>query len=338
MLDGKEKPPVVDVAPSRTLSIARPDGSKLHVEIYGEATRPTLLLTHGWSLDTSAWKYIKADLLDRYRIVAWDLPGLGRSRGPSNKDYSLEKMAHDLAAVLQATAEKGSPVILLGHSIGGMILQVFCRVHRDQLDRTVKGLALVHTTYTNPLRTITAAPLASALEKPLIVPMNYLTIALSGLAWLSNWQSYFNGSLHVWTRLVSFSGKQSRAQIDHGARLAAVAWPATVARGNLAMMKFDEQATLGQVQVPVLVIAGDHDRITLRSASEHIERLLPNERATHIDGGHLGYWEVSEQAVELIRDFADHVTAAESPAHESLPTPAAVQSKGISADAQPEAF
>jgi len=310
MLGGTKKKPIVDVAPSRTMNVDRPDGTRLHVEVFGDANRPTLLLTHGWSLDSSAWKYIMGGLLDRYRIVTWDLPGLGRSRGPANKDYSLEKMAHDLHAVLQATAEQGSPVILVGHSIGGMILQVFSRVHQAELDRTVKGLALIHTTYTNPLRTITASPLATALETPLIIPLNYLTIGLSALAWLSNWQSYLNGSLHLSTRLISFSGKQSREQIDHGARLAAVAWPATIARGNLAMFKFDEQATLAHVQVPVLVVAGDHDRVTLPSASQHIERLLPNDRATHIDGGHLGYWEVSEQAVELVREFADQVTAA----------------------------
>ncbi|MGN6547816.1 MAG: alpha/beta fold hydrolase, partial [Aureliella sp.] len=247
------------------------------------------------------------DLLDRYRIVAWDLTVLGRSHGPANKDYSLEKMADDLDAVLHATLENDSPVILLGHSIGGMILQVFSRVHGDELGRTVKGLVLLHTTYTDPLRTITASSLATALEVPVVIPMNYLTIALAPLAWLSNWQSYFNGSLHIWTRLVSFSGKQSRAQIEHGAWLAAKAWPATIARGNLAMFKFDEEATLPHVDVPVLVVAGDHDRVTRPVASHHIERLLPNDRASHIDGGHLGYWEVSESAVELIREFAEQV-------------------------------
>lgn len=315
---------VTPLEPTSSLVVGRRDGSQLHVNVYGNGDRPTLLLTHGWSLDASAWDYLKGSLGRHYRLVTWDLPGLGRSQGPNNADFSLEKMAHDLEAVARATAN-GAPLILVGHSIGGMIVQTFSRLYADQLGTSVHGLALVHTTYTNPLRTITASGLATALEKPLIVPLNYLTIALAPLAWLSNWQSYINGSLHVWTRLVSFAGHQSWRQIDHGARLAAVAWPATVARGNLAMFHFDEEQTLPQVQVPVLVVAGTHDRVTRPVASQHIERLLPNERPIAIDGGHLGYWEQSTQVCDALLEFAQHVVATSStsatsgPKSDSLP-------------------
>jgi pimeloyl-ACP methyl ester carboxylesterase len=298
-----------ETSPSKTFALDRPDGTKLHVEVYGDASRPTILLTHGWSLNTSAWNYIKGDLAERFRIVAWDLPGMGRSQGPQNNDYRLEKMAHDLEAVIRATASP-HPLILLGHSIGGMVLQTFCRLYRNQLGTEVQGLVLLHTTYTNPLRTCMANGLATALEKPLIVPMNYLTIALSPVAWLSNWQSYLNGSLHVMTRFASFSGKQSRSQLDHGALLAAGSWPAAVARGNLAMLNFNEERTLPDVRIPVLVLAGNHDRMTLPSASGRLETLLPNSRPLSIDGGHLGYWEVSDRVVEAVGEFADFVTAA----------------------------
>jgi len=298
-----------EITPSETTMVSRPDGSQLHVEIYGDASKPTMLLTHGWSLDTSAWNYMKADLIANHRVVAWDLPGLGKSQGPANADYSLEKMAADLEAVMQATTHQ-APVVLVGHSIGGMILQTFCRLYPEHLGTTVKGLALVHTTYTNPLRTITASGLFTALEKPLVVPLNYMTIALSPLAWLSNWQSYLNGSLHIWTRIVSFAGHQSRSQVDHGARLAAHAWPATVARGNLAMLKFDAQATLPNVHVPVLVVASAHDRVTRPEASQRIERLLPNDRPVVVDAGHLGHWEQAKQVADALNEFGQHVTRA----------------------------
>lgn len=305
---GKSARKAEELQPTSSLMVGRPDGSQLNVLVYGDENRPTLLLTHGWSLDNSAWDYVKSDLVRRYRVVTWDLPGLGKSQGPSNGDFSLEKMAHDLEAVLRATGNN-APMILAGHSIGGMIVQTFCRLYPEHLSQAVQGLALVHTTYTNPLRTITASGLATALEKPVIVPMNYLTIALAPLAWLSNWQSYLNGSLHIWTRLVSFAGHQSWDQIDHGARLAALAWPATVARGNLAMLNFDEQQTLPQVPVPVLVVEGVHDRVTRPVASQRLEQLLPNDRPLSIDGGHLGYWERSVQVADALREFADHVTA-----------------------------
>jgi pimeloyl-ACP methyl ester carboxylesterase len=53
------------------------------------------------------------------------MPGLGKSQGPRNHDYRLEKMAADLEAVV---ARVDRPVVLVGHSIGGMISLTFCRL------------------------------------------------------------------------------------------------------------------------------------------------------------------------------------------------------------------
>jgi pimeloyl-ACP methyl ester carboxylesterase len=296
------------IEPISVKHLDRPDGSRLHIEVFGRANGPALLLTHGWSLDISAWDYIRAELAERYRVITWDLPGMGKSQGPTNGDYSLEKMARDLEAVLQATSAK-SPVLLVGHSIGGMIQQTFCRLFHDQLGGAVAAIALVHTTYTNPLRTNVASSLTTALETPVIIPLNYLTIALAPIAWLSNWQSYLNGSLHLFTRFASFSGKQSRQQVDHGARLAAAAWPSAVARGNLAMLSFNEERILPQIEVPTLLIAADHDRMTLPSATARLENELPNAGPTSVDGGHLGHWERGDHVAQILLEFADQVFA-----------------------------
>jgi len=109
--------------------IQRPDGTVLSVEAHGPANAPTILLTHGWGLDSTVWCYFRKHLAGSFRLVAWDLPGLGRSTRPKNGDYSLEKMAGDLEAVLTSCGEQ--PVILLGHSIGGMITLTFCRLFRS---------------------------------------------------------------------------------------------------------------------------------------------------------------------------------------------------------------
>jgi pimeloyl-ACP methyl ester carboxylesterase len=310
MLSGNSGAAATSFEPISTKHIERPDGSRLHVEIFGQQNGPTLLLTHGWSLDRSNWDYVKAELAKEYRVVTWDLPGLGKSQGPINGDFSLEKMARDLEAVRQTAASQG-PVMLVGHSIGGMLQQTYCRLFPENLGQAVQAIAFVHTTYTNPLRTNVASTLVTALEWPLIIPLQYFTIALAPVAWLSNWQSYWNGSLHIFTRFASFTGKQTRQQLDHGARLAAESWPATVARGNLAMLKFDEQTTLPQIHVPTLVIGGNNDRMTLRSASEHLETLLPNNRPITTDGGHLGHWEFGNQVAEILLQFADQTFASD---------------------------
>src|SRR3954466_13770781 len=101
--------------------VVGPDRADLCVEEHGpDADGPVLLMTHGWDLDATAWYYEKKHLAGRFRLVMWDLPGLGLSKQPRDGRYSLERMAGDMRAVLEATA-KDRPVVLLGHSIGGMI-------------------------------------------------------------------------------------------------------------------------------------------------------------------------------------------------------------------------
>lgn len=291
--------------PTSKFVVDRPDGSQLHGEVFENIGKPTLLLTHGWSLDSSAWKYLLSGLNSQYRIVIWDHAGLGKSRGPSNHDHSLEKLANDLNAVLEQLAPNG-PVILIGHSIGGMTQQTFCRLFGEKLGESVKGLVLVHTTYTNPVSTNVVAWITKPLE-PLLKLINFVMIPLAPFIWLSNWQSYFNGSLHVSARLESFTGKQTWDQLDHSAWMGAKAWPSVVARGNFGMMKFDEERTLPKVNIPVLVISGEHDRLTVQSASKHIETLLPHAPAFCDHGGHLGHWEHTDVVVDSILRFVSEV-------------------------------
>ena len=232
--------------------LTRPDGSELQVEFYGPEDGMPLVLCHGWGLNSGEWSYLKRELTDRFRLIAWDEPGLGRSTRPNNRDYSLEKLARDLEAVLQL-AEK--PAVLLGHSIGGMMVLTFCRLFPQSLGNKVLGLVLTHTTLTNPVRTTSGASLLTAIEKPVLVPLMYLTIALSPLVWLMNWLSYRNGSMHLSTKQSSFGGTESWEQIDFAARFQLKASPAVLARGMLGMMTYDATATLRDVSVPALVVS-----------------------------------------------------------------------------------
>ena len=61
--------------------IARPDGSELHVEFSGPAGGPVVVLTHGWGACATEWYYLRRRLAGHCRLVAWDLPGLGLSKG-----------------------------------------------------------------------------------------------------------------------------------------------------------------------------------------------------------------------------------------------------------------
>lgn len=299
------------LAPTRGPStlLARPDGTQLNVEIYGKADGPTIVFTHGWSLDSTSWHYAKSKLSDRFRLVLWDLPGLGRSRAPNDGNFEIAKMATDLHAVVQSVGGS-EKVYLVGHSIGGMITQIYGGQYSATLREHVAGMVLVHTTYTNPLRTMLGAPVWTTLEKIIIAPAQYLTIALAPLAWLSNWHSYLNGSMQLTARLTSFTGKQSFQQVDYASWLSTQAWPAVVARGNLAMFRYDAQSALRSIDVPMLVISGDHDRITMPIASQRINELAVGSSSQRNDGGHLALFEFHDEVVRGVEEFVDRLEQA----------------------------
>jgi pimeloyl-ACP methyl ester carboxylesterase len=288
---------------NRVHRLTRPDGSEIQVEFYGSDTAPTLILTHGWGPDSTVWYYAKKQLTDQFRVIVWDLPGLGKSKKPANRDYSLEKYARDLEAVLALAGDQ--PVILLGHSMGAMISLTFCRLFPGHMGQRVAGLILVDGTYTNPLKTTILSKLLLALQKPLLEPLLHLAIALSPLLWLTSWLSYLNGSTLLTTEISGFTGRETRGQLNFSSLIGIKASPGILARGVLAMFKFNEINTLPKISVPVLAVVGKSDIATRPFASKRMRAEIPSaELAILSPGGHMGLMERNQQFAEIVRAFS----------------------------------
>jgi pimeloyl-ACP methyl ester carboxylesterase len=287
--------------------LQRPDGSVLQVEFFGPEDGQPIILSHGWGPNSTVWYYVKRQLSDRFRLIVWDLPGLGKSTKPHNNDHSVEKYARDLEAVVSIAGDK--PVILLGHSMGGMINLTFCRLFPEQLGTRVAGLILVDTTYTNPVKTCILSGLVRRLQKPLLEPVLYLTTLLWPLAWLMTWLSYLNGSLYINVELSGFTGGETRGQLSFAGLLSALGSPGVLARGTLGMFKFDETDTLAKIHVPVLVICGDVDIATKPVASDRMIAELPDaELFTLKPGGHMALMERNQQFAAAVSTFGDRIT------------------------------
>jgi pimeloyl-ACP methyl ester carboxylesterase len=283
--------------------IIRPDGSEIHVEFYGSEHAPPLILTHGWGPNSTVWYYAKKQLTERFRVIVWDLPGLGKSKKPRNRDYSLEKYARDLEAVMSLAGDQ--PVMLLGHSMGGMILLTFCRLFPHHLGRRVAGLIIVDATYRNPLRTTILSKLLLTLQKPLLEPLLYLAIALSPVLWLTSWLSYLNGFTLLTTEISGFTGRETRGQLNFSTLIGLKASPGVLARGMLAMLRFNEIETLPSISVPTLVIVGQSDIATRPFANQDIQRAVPQaELAVLAPAGHMGLMERNQQFAEAVQAFS----------------------------------
>jgi pimeloyl-ACP methyl ester carboxylesterase len=279
-------------------------GEMLYVRSFGPADAPAILLTHGWSLDQSVWQYAVRDLSQNYRVIVWDLPGLGKSTA---KEVSLDCMADNLHAVMAYVAR---PALLVGHSIGGMTIQTLLRNH-PELQARIPGIALVNTTYTNPLRTIVLSWLFVLLRWPLIEPMLWIQIGLKPMAWLMSWQSYLSGWTHLTARL-AFGPLVTRDQLDHTAYLMTKNSPSVMARGDLAMFRWDATSALPQVAVPVLIIAGEKDIVTLPEASRRMADTIPGARLEIVpEANHMGVLETAGVYNRMIAEFASSVLRSE---------------------------
>lgn len=284
------------------------EGGCLYVERHGAVGGPTLILTHGWGLDSTIWSYALRDLAGRFQVITWDLPGLGRSKPAKGVEPSLSLFAAELRGLVE---EVGGPVVLVGHSIGGMTIQTLARDHPEVFGRQVVGVVLLNTTHTNPLKTMILSGLAQAL-RPLIEVMMRLAIWLQPLAWLGAWQSYLSGSAHLANR-IGFGKFVTRSQLEHTTLLATRNPPGAQAQGNLAMFRWDAGDGLAALRCPTLVIGGDMDIVTKLEASETIATAAPGGRLQAVSGvNHLGFLERADIYDGMIADFAGPLLAAES--------------------------
>ncbi len=299
-LAARRGPPDARLDRAAPVLVTGPDGAVLRTERYGRRDGPTLVFTHGWGMDSTIWREAKDQLSDRFRLVFWDLPGLGRSSQPRDGRYAVERLAEDLRAIV---ADCGGPVVLVGHSIGGMIVQTLCARHPEMLGRQVAGIVLENTTHTNPLNTLILAPLWRALRRPVIEPMMRLDIRLQPVVWLMAWHGYLSGSTQLAMRLAGFGSRPTRAQLDHASLLVTRNPPGVQAKGNLAMFRWGVTEALPAIDVPTLVLIGGRDIVTLPSAGELIAGALPAARAARIArAGHMG-------PVECGRDYNDALAA-----------------------------
>jgi pimeloyl-ACP methyl ester carboxylesterase len=100
------------------------------------AERPTILFIHGAGGDAEQWMHQIAYFRRRYRVVAADLRGHGRSDAPHEASYALEAFIGDLEAVLREL-RVAEPFVLVAHSFGGPVALTFAARHPKRVGRLI---------------------------------------------------------------------------------------------------------------------------------------------------------------------------------------------------------
>ncbi|PXW69241.1 pimeloyl-ACP methyl ester carboxylesterase [Loktanella sp. PT4BL] len=107
------------------------DGTRIGFTCFGDATRPSILLIHGWAQQWMCWQPLWERLQDHYFVVAMDLRGHGSSDKPENEAaYTGTALwADDVQAVMDA-AKLDMPV-LVGWSYGARVIAAYLDVKGD---------------------------------------------------------------------------------------------------------------------------------------------------------------------------------------------------------------
>ena len=120
-----------------------------------------------------------------------------------------------------------------------------------------------------------------------------------------NWMSYFNGSAHRSTHKSSFSGNETRGQLNFAARFMPHGRPDVLARGMLGMIAYDTTEALARINVPTLVVVGDQDTTTTPEARAFIVKHVPGAKLVRLTPAkHMGLLEHHERFDRVVAEFA----------------------------------
>lgn len=121
------------------MAFAVVNGHRCYYRLEGRPGRPVIALCHVLGLDHTMWDPQVPDLVERYRVLRYDLRGHGASDAPAG-DYGIDDLGRDAIALLDAVGV--DRVVWCGQSIGGMVGQWLAVNAADRLSH----LILVNTT------------------------------------------------------------------------------------------------------------------------------------------------------------------------------------------------
>nr|WP_083665899.1 alpha/beta hydrolase [Saccharomonospora sp. CUA-673] len=284
----------------------------------GAETRPTIVLVHGWTQDLRTWDRVVAGLVRRSpstRLVRFDLRGHGVSDPAAPGTATIEQLADDLAEVIAQTVPSG-PLVLAGHSMGGMTMMALADRHPDLVRTRVVGAAFVATSSGNMDRVTLGLPGAlgrgaARLERRLATML---------LAYRRERLPVGGPPARLGARLMVFGKKPHPGDVACVADQLRKAHPRSVGGFQNAIALHNRPTALAALRtVPTVVLVGEADRLTPVKHAEAIAKELPDARMWIFPGaGHMITQErhagVTDAIVDLVAEATEATEATETAA------------------------
>lgn len=308
------------------------DGVRLHVEVdeasdhphrgnspqRGEGQPPTLVFVHGYALSLDCWHFQRQHFRGRYRMVFYDQRSHGRSDRSAAKLCRVPQLATDLAQVLHEVAGTG-PVILIGHSMGGMTIMELARQHPEWFGSDgsadgigpIVGVGLVCTSADelidrHPVRGFPGR-VASRLAEPAMAVLNRIPTAVE--------QTRKAGSdlAYLITRELSYPSPVPPSYVKFLGEMLSVTPLDVIADFYPAFAEMDEFEGLKVINtVPTTVIGGQQDLVLPIRHTEAILQALPDAEQLILDpSGHMAMIEHHQQVNSALEALIARSTASE---------------------------
>ncbi|MFI8457445.1 alpha/beta fold hydrolase [Kitasatospora sp. NPDC085464] len=318
----------------RPRTVAAPDGTELYVELDGTgwaepdgdgsgAEPLTVVFCHGYCLNQDSWHFERAALREGMRLVFWDQRSHGRSERSrsylAGEPAGIDQLGGDLKAVIDAVAPTG-PLVLVGHSMGGMTVMALADQYPDLFRERVAGVALIGTLAGDWDDVSLGLPKAGAKLFKKVAP-GMVKLLGRQVDLVEATRRLGSDLTAVFYRKFSFGSRDVDPGVVRFAEQLLDATPIDVVAEFYPVFGAHEkyEALAALRGLPVLVLAGTKDLLTPSAHSEAMAERLPGAELVLAEGaGHLVMLERPELADRelalLLRRAADFAGATPLPA------------------------
>lgn len=268
----------------RVVSTLKVNGVSLYYERHEPATgaareRPELVLLHASSDNCQVWDGQLPAFTERYRVLAVDLRGFGRSEAPEGV-YSTEVYARDVVGLLETLGIQG--VYLLGHSMGGSVARWAMALGSGGVEALVLANAANNRT-SQPTWHQAMAALADEVERE----------GMSAITGRRMLRLFAPGFAHRDPDAVARYAAMRLINDPHG-------YARTLRNGRGQ----SPAPPLSSITCPVLLITGDRDPLSSLEEAHQMAAQLKDGRLVVLDNcGHVSPLERPEEFNRAVLDF-----------------------------------
>lgn len=284
------------------VEVVTEDGVALRVEIDGEPTAPlTVVFAHGFCLSMDAFHFQRRDLGDAARLVFYDHRSHGASQLSPREGCTIDQLGRDLRRVLEAVVPSG-PVVLVGHSMGGMSILALADQYPELFGTRVVGVALLSTSTGQMAKEIVGVPgVVSRLVYPLLPSGARLVRQRARL--LEKGRRAGTDFSYLFTRRISYGPDAPASLVDFMERMLRDTPVEVMANFFDTFLSHDKLKALDVLaDLPVLISCGTLDVITPFTHSELIAATLPSAEFQQLPGaGHMAKLERHDEVNAALR-------------------------------------